>query len=254
MNFEFGFILKKIVSTALMPLSLGFLLVVIALWHLSKDNQQKAKRYLWAATIWIVLITYAPFSYLLLKPLEQSYPKLEAIPNGVETILLLGGERKNRAWEALVLYRKMYRKNLNAKIITTGYSPNGSIPEAERAASLLIASGVNKEDIVVLGKPKDTGEEAQYVKLIVEDKRFILVTSAYHMPRAMKLFQSNGLKPIAAPTGFTDKYEINYYRALQGDALIMTENAWHEYIGLLWIKLKSLLDGSQQPAQIEQAQ
>ena len=237
-----------------MPLSLGFLLLLLALWHLSKENKPKAKRYLWAAMIWMVLITYAPFSYLLLKPLEQSYSELEEIPNGVEYILLLGGERKRRAWGALILYRKMHQSIPNTKIITSGYSPNGSAPNAERAASLLIASGVNKEDIVVLGKPKDTGEEAHYVKSIVGDKRFLLITSAYHMPRAMTLFQSNGLKPIAAPTGFTDEYEINYYRALQGEALTMTENAWHEYIGLLWIKLKSLLGGSQLAIQIEQTQ
>ena len=200
-----------------------------------------------AAIIWIALITYAPFSYLLLKPLEQSYPELENIPEGVEYILLLGGERKRRAWKALELYKKIP----NVKIITSGYSPNGSIPEAVRAASLLVTSGVNKEDIVVLGKPKDTGEEAQYVKSKVGDKRFILVTSAYHMPRAMKLFQNNRLKPIAAPTGFTDKYEIDYYRLLQGRALQMTEDAWHEYIGLLWIKLKAAVE-SQKYTQKEQ--
>ncbi len=247
MNFEFGFILKKIISAALMPLSLGFVLLLIALWYLSKGSQQTAKHYMWVAMIWIVLITYAPFSYLLLKPLEQRHPKLENIPEGIEYILLLGGERKRRAWKALELYQQIPHVN----IITMGYSPNGSIPEAVRAASLLVTSGVNKEDIVVLGKPKDTGEEAQYVKSKVGSKRFLLVTSAYHMPRAMQLFQSNGLKPIAAPTDFTNIYEIDYYRILQGGALQMTEKAWHEYIGLLWIKLKTAV-GSQHPIQREQ--
>lgn len=228
-----------------MPLSLGFFLLLIAVWYLSKENKQKAKHYLWAAMMWIMLITYAPFAYLLLKPLEQSYSKLEHIPNDVEYILLLGGERKRRAWEALILYRKMQQSHPNIKVITSGYSPNGTTTEAERAASLLIASGINKDAIVVLGKPKDTGEEAQYVKSIVGDKRFILITSAYHIPRAMQLFQNNGLKPIAAPTDFTDRYELNYYRPFKGEALMMTENAWHEYLGLLWIKLNSLLKGSQ---------
>ena len=62
--------------------------------------------------------------------------------------------------------------------------------------------GVSKYNILMQEEPRDTEEEALYVKRIVKNKPFILVTAAYHMPRAMELFKKEGLSPIAAPTNF----------------------------------------------------
>ena len=85
---------------------------------------------------------------------------------------------------------------------------------------------------------KTTFEEAYYMKKRVGNKPFILVTSAYHMPRTIKLFQKAGLNPIAAPTDFNKNKESGFLTMLQSRQVQNIEHAWHEYLGMLLYKLQ----------------
>ena len=231
---ELGFIFKKILSAVLMPLSLGLILGFLGLWFLYRDNLQKAKIFLSISFIWIVTISYVPFSNILISPLENIYPKLHVIPKDVKYILLLGGDRENRGWEALRLYNKIK----NAKIITSGYAGRSNTPEAIKTANILIELGIPKEDIIVHNKPKDTKEEAIKIKELLGKKSFILITSAYHIPRAIALFKQEGLNPIPAPTDYKIKDSDKFLSMPSGGNLKKTEVAWHEYLGLLWSKFR----------------
>lgn len=237
MNTELSFLIKKIISVGLMPLSLGITLAIIALWQLYQNNIKATKTYLSISILWIFLISYAPFANLMLAHLEKSYPKLEKIPPDIKYILLLGGDRKNRTWEALRLYQRIP----NVKIITSGHSLYDKISDADKAAKLLEESGINKVNILTQKKAKDTLEEALYMKIRVGTKPFILVTAAYHMPRAMNLFQQVGLSPIAAPANFNNPNESSIFSIFQAKQLKKTEKAWHEYLGLLFLRIKNIL-------------
>ncbi len=232
---ELGFIIKKFLSAILMPLSLGLLLGFVGLWFLYKNKLKKAKIFLTISFVWIIVISYVPFSNMLLYPLETKYTKLETIPNDVKYILLLGGDRKNRGWEALRLYHKIP----NSKIITSGYEGEGKIPEAIRTANILINLGIPKDDIIIHSKPKDTKEEAIKTKELVGSNPFILITSAYHMPRSLALFKKEGLNAIPAPTDYKIKPSDKATSIPSGHYLVKTERAWHEYIGLVWSKLRN---------------
>lgn len=234
MSLGIGFILKKTVSFLLMPLTIGVILGLLGLWYLHKTNIKRAKHFFVMSLVWIALVTYAPLGNLLLAPLEKQYSKLEKIPNNIQYILLLGGDRERRAWEAIRLYHKIP----NVKIITSGYSMHDTISDAQKTATLLEESGVKKEDILMQGEAKDTIEEAILMKKRVGEKPFILITAAYHMPRSMKTFQSEKLNPIAAPTDFNNPNEDGLGSILQSKQLEKTEQALHEYLGLLWLKLK----------------
>ena len=133
---------------------------------------------------WLVLISWTPFANLMLKSLESAYPKLEKIPQNIEYILLLCGDREKRAWEALRLYHQIP----NVKIITSGYSLHGKISDANKTAQLLMDSGIPSEHILMQEQAKTTYEEAIWMKKRVGSKPFILITAAYHMPRAYGLF------------------------------------------------------------------
>jgi uncharacterized SAM-binding protein YcdF (DUF218 family) len=228
------FMLKKMLTVVLMPLSIGILLALIALIFLYKNKIQKAKKYLTFSILWIMLISWAPFSKLMLEPLESTYPRLENIPSNIEYILLLGGDRDKRAWEALNLYHRIP----NVKVITSGYSLHDHLSDAQKTATKLIESGIPKERILMQEMAKTTFEEAQHMKNRVGEKPFILVTAAYHMPRTMKLFKKAGLNPIAAPADFSRKEESGFLTILQSKQLQNTEHAWHEYLGILMYKLQ----------------
>ncbi len=228
------FTLKKILSAFLMPLSIGLVVFLIGLIYLFFNNYKKAKLYLVISFLWIFIVGYSPFVATILEPLESKYPKIEKITS-VKYILLLGGDFKGRAYEAIRLYNLID----NSKIITSGYPGNYGQPEALRNANKLISLGISKDDILMQVKPKDTEEEAMNIKNIVGNEQFILVTSAYHMPRAIELFNKHGLNPIPAPTNFF----LNNSRIISlpnGNNLYKSQIAFHEYIGTLWNKIKQI--------------
>jgi uncharacterized SAM-binding protein YcdF (DUF218 family) len=94
--------------------------------------------------------------------------------------------------------------------------------------------------ILSLSGSLDTHGEARAVSKLVGPAPFILVTSAYHMPRALWFMERAGAHPIPAPVG-------QRARGLNGDligklipgssGLYETEHALHEYIGLLAMTL-----------------
>ena len=234
MNVEVGFMLKKIISVALMPLSIGLIIMIIALLFFGLNRANIGKKLLKLSIFWLVLISWAPFANLMLKPLESAYPKLEKIPDNIEYILLLGGDRDKRAWEALRLYHKIPK----VKIITSGYSLHDKLSDANKTAQLLIESGIPREKILMQEEAKTTFEEAVWMKKRVGDKPFILITAGYHMPRAYGLFKKAGLNPIPAPADFSRPQEYSFFSMLQSVHLRDTEHAWHEYFGLLVYKLQ----------------
>ncbi len=217
-----------------MPLSLGLVLAFIGLFFLYKNRLKPSKIFLTISIVWISLISYVPFSNLLLMPLETKYEKLKNIPSDVKYILLLGGDKYNRAWEVLRLYNKIP----NVKIITSGYAGRGDIPGAIKTANLLYEAGIPKDRIIIHSEPKDTKEEAVKIKQTLGDDKFILITSSYHMPRALALFQKEGLNPIIAPTDYKIEDNDKLLSEPMGRHLNKTEIAWHEYLGLLWSKLR----------------
>ena len=235
MSIGIGFILKKALSAVVMPLPIGLILGAIGLWYLYREHHTRAKIFLTISLLWIATISYTPFTNTLLEPLETSYKVLKPIPKETQYILLLGGDKESRSWEALRLYHKIP----NAKIITSGYAPfGGKIPSAVATANFLQKVGVKKEDIIMQTKPRTTEEEAIEIKNRLGEKPFILVTSAYHMPRAIKLFKKHGLNPIPAPTDFKIKSYDSSISTPKGKKLLQTDQAWHEYLGLLWNSLR----------------
>jgi len=223
-----GFTLKKILSAFLMPLSIGLFLFIIGLIYLYCNNYKKAKIYLGISFLWIFIVGYSPFANKLLTPLELSYPKLEKTVT-VKYVLLLGGDYDRRSREAIRLYHSIE----NVKIITSGFKDNDNISEALKSANKLIQLGIPEEDILIQDVPKDTEEEAKYIKKIIGNEQFIVVTSASHMPRAIELFKKYGLDPIAAPTNFlVDKTKV--ISLPNAKNLLKSEIAFHEYLGRLW--------------------
>jgi uncharacterized SAM-binding protein YcdF (DUF218 family) len=61
------------------------------------------------------------------------------------------------------------------------------------------------------------------------------------MPRAMLLFKKEGLEPIPAPTDFDDKTQNTSLSFFSAKHLFKTQRALHEYIGLLYLKIKDII-------------
>ena len=218
-----------------MPFSLVVIIMAVGLGYLYTRKLQTGRRFIAAALFIMLAASFAPLSHTLIVSLESQYPKLEEFPENVHYILLLGGDFEHRGWEALRLYRLLP----NAKIITSGYCGANLVSEALRGAQILESSGVDSEDIIRFDQPRDTAEEALAMRELVGEDSFILVTSAYHMPRAMQTFHAHHLHPIAAPTYFLSDEKSSAWSFFALDYLQMTHDAWHEYMGVLWNRVRS---------------
>ena len=232
-----AFFLKKLISIFLMPLSIGLILAFIGLYFLYKNRIKQAKIFLSLSFAWLVIVSYIPFSYMLIEPLEKSYPKLEKPVVGVKHILLLGGNLEARGWEALRLYNKID----GAIVVTSGFEKYENVHGAKYSANFLREMGIKQEDIVEFNFTRDTQDEIVEMKKRFGDVPFYLVTSAFHMPRAMALCKKEGAKAIASPTAYKDSEHNTIFSLPSPRALWRTTVAWHEYIGLLYSKLRGYI-------------
>ena len=249
------FILKKIIGLFLTPLPLGVALIALAIFFLWRQKKERAVGILLFAIVWFSLFSYTPFANYLLHRFESAYPPLMQAPPQTEYIYVLGvGHKKSkklpitsqlgddaiiRLNEAMRLYNQLHQK---AKIIVSGYSGLYSdIPHAFMQRRLAVALGVNPKDIIALPEPRDTQEEAKAAKKLIGSKAFILVSSAYHMKRAMEWFEREGLHPVPAPAHhLTTDGERAYTDIYSTHALMLSTIFFHELMGIIWQKIKGI--------------
>ena len=104
----------------------------------------------------------------------------------------------------------------------------------------------NLRNLRIESTSKDTKDEARLIHDIVGKDRFVLVTSASHMPRSMALFEKRGMRPIAAPTEYLVKMRQKVSPAMffpGADGLRKAERSFHEYLGLWWAWLMGQIGG-----------
>jgi uncharacterized SAM-binding protein YcdF (DUF218 family) len=208
----------------------------------------------------LVMCSYEGVSGRILRTLETQYPPLnvaELMPheNGkfgersVKWIVVLASgisrdqtlpvqlqishHSRVRLMEGIRLYRRLP----GSKMILTGGIGFDGPPEATTLSRVAEELGVAKSDMVLEVESRDTKDHPLYVRHIVKEEPFILVTSAFHMPRAMRLFLKQGLAPIPAPAGHWKPAKEfwspgNLFPSASG--LRLAEIAYHEYMGLTW--------------------
>lgn len=236
-----------------MPFPIFLFLLGIGLYFLYRGNIKRSKVWILGSIIWISMLSYSPLSALLLLPLESTYSKVELTSTPPKYIHVLGnGHTSNPRLPlsseiALISLARItegvsiYKAHPNMKLIFSGYGGYDPVSNARKNSQMAIALGVNPSDIILLETPKDTQEEAIASKKIVGDEPIILVTSASHMVRASALFRKEGINIIPAPTDFQVKADSNLWQFPSADGLVRSEAAFHEYLGLAWERVKSML-------------
>jgi uncharacterized SAM-binding protein YcdF (DUF218 family) len=187
----------------------------------------------------------------LLAPLESQYPPLREIPTDVHYVVVLGSSYMpgrglpvtaaidDAGLKRLVEGVRLHRLIPGSRLVVSGGAAPGA--EAPAVGNFLLAQalGVPSNSIVQLLDPLDTRGEAAAVSNLTRSARFLLVTSASHMPRAVAYMRLAGGQPVAAPTGHRIVATGFHPMALIPSAggLRMTEDAFHEYLG--WLALKA---------------
>ena len=92
-----------------------------------------------------------------------------------------------------------------------------------------------------MAEVKQAAWEALPIKKLLGDKKFIIVTSASHMKRSMLIFKKLNLNAIAAPTNYLSHEEKSLKEYFSGKNIRKIEIAIHEYLGLIWYKIKGYI-------------
>lgn len=199
----------------------------------------------------LLTIGVAPVGAAMLAVLEGQFPAGEE-PEGVDGVVLLGGaidaasyyERRGSGYTTsigrVIEAARLARRHPGARLLVAGGPElETGHSEAEATRALLVELGVAPQRIELETHSRNTFENAEFVKTLAKpkpDEHWLLVTSAFHMPRAMGCFRAVGFPVSAFPVDYR-------YGAQTGlrfdlfDGLSELKYALHEYTGLIVYRL-----------------
>jgi uncharacterized SAM-binding protein YcdF (DUF218 family) len=214
-----------------------------------------------ASILLFVAFGLLPLGKMLIEPLEDRFPRWDAARGAPSGIVVLGGaiepevasmrraSELNEAAERITVVAELARRYPTARILYSG--GNGSLQprgggEAPIARALLESFGVPARRLILEDQSRTTAENAEFSRRLVMPKpgeRWLLVTSAYHMPRSIGAFRKAGFAVEAYPvdyrtTGVADLW-IPFDSVATG--LRRTDTAAREWVGLLvyWLRDRS---------------
>ena len=205
----------------------------------------------------LALLALTSLSSLIIHPLEQRFPEITVLPPGsaIAGIILLGGFEQgslsqqhhtlmvNDSAGRLLAGLRLARQYPAAKIIFAGGAFDATDQGgAEAVSKYLQDSGIAPSRIVLETQSRTTYENGLYLRPILNPKRgdrYVLVTSAFHMPRAVGVFRVFDIDIIPYPVDYrtgTDDDELAV-SVDPADNLRLADLAIKEWIGLLAYRL-----------------
>ena len=216
-----------------------------------------------AAVVLLAICGFSPLGKLLLYPLESRFPPWDA-PDG---IVILGGSIDadlsaahgtaivRSAADRIIAAAALAHQYPNARVIFAGGNSNlisNDAREADFAAAIFESLGTSKARLIMERRSRNTQENAEFSKALAAPKsgeRWLLVTSAYHMPRAVGLFRKAGFDVEAYPVDWRvgERSDLLMFSTIALDGLGRTDVAIREWMGLVayWAtgKIDRLLPG-----------
>lgn len=242
-------ILKQLLPPLASPLTLAVLFAVWALLH-----KRRRVLLLCVTVALLLLFGYPVLSGRLRRPLVTRYAPIKEFQAGITNIVVLcAGRFRDDASLPLTgrvipesLYRllegiRVHREVPGSRVLVSVNSRDGPA-DAERVLDRLSELvGVRPDCLVPVVGAKTTLHEARLMRNVVGTNAFYLVTSDLHMRRSMMIFEQAGMQPVAAPVGRCGRDDGGRPRLgsiyPKSEHLRSTDEALHEYLGMLWAKL-----------------
>jgi uncharacterized SAM-binding protein YcdF (DUF218 family) len=251
------FVLSKTLGLFTVPSNFMMALGLIGIVLLCTRFRRLASWLIVTSLVFIAFSGYSPIGRILLLPLEQRFPPWDSSRGAPDGIVVLGGAINpeislargstalNRAAERITVTAELARRFQDARIVYSGGSsaldPDAPL-EAPVAVKALVALGVAHDRITVDEQSRNTVENAVFSHLLANPKpgaRWILVTSAAHMPRAIAVFRAAGFPIEAYPVDYRTRGRNDAARLHDSlpEGLEMTDQAIHEWAGLVIYRL-----------------
>jgi uncharacterized SAM-binding protein YcdF (DUF218 family) len=248
---ELFFILSKLAWGVLSPTNMIILMMALGTLFLMKGAVSAAKKILVSTVVVTLLLTGYPLGDSVMFPLENRFSKPQVMPEQIDGIIVLGGGEQLKtslSWQSAELGAGgdryigaaiLAKRYPTAPVIFTGgnslLSFQGKGDQGNIAQTVLTAVGIEKNRLIIESKSRNTNENFLFIRPLLPETmgNYLLVTSAFHMPRAMGIARQQGLNVIAYPVDYRSnqpvlrQWSFNLYEHLE-----VLEPGWREWIGL----------------------
>lgn len=255
------FSLKKAMGYCVMPVPVFLALLVVGVVLLWSSRRARLGRVILTGTaILFALLSNKAVSGWLARPLESRYPAIPELTAGIPPqlarcryVVVLGSGNGNTpglsainelspsARGRITEAARILRRLPEARLLVSGPAEGRHVTHATVLERAAISLGIDASRIERIEHARDTEDEASAVRRRVGDQPCALVTSAWHMPRAVALFRSAGLDPLPCPADFAAHSDGSFrWKDLLWDveSLERSSFAVRERVGYLWITLR----------------
>ena len=245
------FVVSKLLSAITQPMFWLAVWMLSALVLLGK-RKKLASGTLWTGMLFWGLLGFNAVPDAMLRSLENRFP----VPNITQSneylgVIVLGGATGSPgiykahgqvplgdAAERMTVPIALMRKFPNFELIFSGgegrLMPTGTT-EAELAMVFYEEQGVDMKRVTLEAKARTTRENASRFAALLGERckqPWLLVTSAWHMPRSMAEFQAVGCNVTAYPVDFRTGEETSWTEYSMAGSLMAWQTALHEYLGM----------------------
>jgi uncharacterized SAM-binding protein YcdF (DUF218 family) len=256
------FLLSKIIGFAALPSNAIAIVCGLGLCLLLLKCRRAGASLLTVGIVSLLVFGYSPVGNVLLLTLSDRFPAWQYDGRDPDGIIILGGAidagisasrgsvETNGSAERLIAALELARRFPKARIVYSGGTGNlivSRVAEAPIAGRLMETLGISPERIILESDSRTTDENARFTRKLVSPKpgeRWLLVTSAFHMPRSIGVFRKAGFEVEAYPVDWRTRGWVDasmpFNRLSAG--LARADVAVHEWIGLFAYRLTGRSD------------
>lgn len=245
------FVFSKVAWAVLSPTMLLSLLVIIGTLFLLAGYRLWALRVLLPTSLIYLGLMLMPVGDWLIQPLEKRIKSPQYLPSTIDGIIVLGGgediattiswqqPQTGQAGDRYFGAAYLAGKYPHEPVIFTGgnnalYFDAGETP-AQLNHQLLTGVGIDEQRLIIESQSRNTHENFLRLKTVLPKRngRYLLVTSAYHMPRSIGIAEKQGVTVIPYPVDYrSQKADMRTINFALYEQLEKLETAWREWIGL----------------------
>ncbi|HCD06255.1 MULTISPECIES: YdcF family protein [unclassified Methylophaga] len=245
------FVISKLAWAVLSPVMLLNILLVFGTLLLILGYRRIALRFLFPAMLFSLSLMLLPVGDWLIYPLEARISQPLQLPDDIDGIIVLGGGediKSTISWQQPQVGQASDRyfgaaylaaRYPGSPVIFTGghnllFFDAGTTP-AQLSHQLLTMVGIDEKRLIIESQSRNTYENFQMLKTVLPQRhgQYLLVTSAYHMPRSIGIAKKQGINVLPYPvdyrsqTGDSRRLDFAVF-----DQLEKLEPAWREWVGL----------------------
>lgn len=254
------FVLSKILAFATRPSNVLFMLAALGIVLMATRYAKAGRRLLVGIVLLMIVLGLSPLGAWSVRVLENRFPQWDPSQGAPDGIVVLGGAvgpdisaARNEisvgaAAERLTVIPELARRYPNARIVYTGGSSSilDGPREADYVGPLMESFGLAPGRVLLERDSRNTEENATFTKAMVKPKpgeRWLLVTSSWHMPRAVGVFRKAGFDVEPYPVDWISTGEPMQVglSSTVARGLAALDDASHEWVGMLayWLTGRS---------------